>query len=214
MIHSFRIYLYVLVILGMMSTGCRTKHSDESVHRVEINQVDSSGNKQGPWEIYEEGVLIARGTYVDGKPDGLWTYWYPHGQMKEEGHYHLGIKCGMWVEWYPDGELMWKGEWENGKRNMGYPGSKAEITFLEELPQDNVLTPNHIYHFNVRIQNVPVDHLFVEANNSVITREAGTDSFILSTSFDSTITLAIGYIPDLEFKDFKNLVREITFEIK
>lgn len=141
--HSFSIYLYVLVTMGMMFTGCRAKHSDESALQVEINQVDSSGKKQGPWEIYEDGILIARGTYINGEPDGLWTYWYSNGQLKEEGHYHQGIKSGMWDEWYPDGDLMWKGEWENGKRNIGYPGSKAAITFLEKVPQDNVLTHNH-----------------------------------------------------------------------
>ncbi len=212
--HSFYIIFYMLLMMEIMSLGCSREHPDGTISKGEINQVDSSGRKQGQWKIYEEGVLIAKGTYVNGKPDGLWTYWYTNGQMKEEGRYHQGIRSGMWVEWYPDGALMWKGEWENGKRNIGYPGSKAEINFIDNVPQDNVLTHNHTYHFNVRIQNVPVEHLFVEANNATISREAESDYYVLTTSSDSILTLAIGYIPDLEFKDFKNLVREINFEIK
>jgi hypothetical protein len=100
MMYPFRVYLYVLFMLGMIFTGCKSKHSDELVIQDEINQVDSSGKRQGPWKIYENDVLIARGAYNNGNPDGLWTYWYPNGQLKEEGHYHQGEKCGLWDEWY------------------------------------------------------------------------------------------------------------------
>ena len=54
--------------------------------------------------IYADTVLIAKGSYIDGNPDGLWTYWYENGQKKEEGNYQHGVKNGMWVEWHPDPE--------------------------------------------------------------------------------------------------------------
>ena len=41
-----------------------------------------------------------------------------------------------------------------------------------------------------------------------------TDRYLLHTPDDSVMTLAIGYIPDLEFRDFRNLVREIDYRIR
>jgi len=165
--YSFRLILHALFILGMISTGCKSKHPDGSEFVGEINQIDGSGNKHGPWMIYADTVLVAKGSYVDGKPDGLWTYWYGNGQMKEEGHFDQGVKNGMWVEWYSDSNLMWKGEWKNGTRHIAYLDAKAE-----------------------------------------------SDLFILYTSSDTILSMSIGYVPDLEFKDYRNFVREIDFRIR
>ncbi len=211
---SIRIILYLLFVSGIISTGCKTMHSDESVFNGEINQFDRSGNKQGPWKIYEDSVLIAQGIYIKGTPDGLWTYWYPNGQLKEEGRYDHGIKTGMWVEWYEDGECMWKGEWENSKRQVAYPDAKAEIRFIGKTPGDNILTHDSTYYLNIRIQNIPVKLLFVETNSGSISRQEESDIFILNTSSDTSLTLSVGYIPDLDFKDFRNLVREFEFKIR
>jgi len=214
MTHSFSIIFRVVLILGFISVGCKTGHPDSTEFKEKINQVDSSGKKQGPWKIYTDTVLIAKGSYVDGKPDGLWTYWYENGQMKEEGNYDQGVKNGMWVEWYSDGALMWKGEWDNGTRHFVEVGAKAEITFIGQDLTDNILTHESTYRIRIRIQNIPVSNIFVEVNTGSITREAESDLFILNTSSDTILTMAIGYIPDLEFKDFRNLVSEIDFKIR
>ncbi len=209
-----RYILPVLLTLGIISAGCTTKQSDQSNDKGEINLVDRSGRKQGPWEIYEDSVLIARGEFTNGKPDGLWTYWYPDGMMKEEGHYKQGEKNGMWVQWYPDGDLMWKGEWKNGTRHIGYPDARAEIKFIGQVPEEGVLVHDSTYRVRIRIINIPSENLFVETSTGTITREEGSELFILKTTHDTSLTLAIGYIPSLEFMDFRNLVTEIDFTIK
>jgi hypothetical protein len=212
--YSFRLILHTLFILGMISTGCKSKHPDGSEFIGEINQIDGSGKKQGPWKIYTDSILISEGSYVDGEPDGLWTYLYENGQMKEEGNFGQGVKNGMWVEWYSDGGLMWKGEWKDGERHVAYADAKAEVTFISQDLQDSVLTHENTYRLRIRITNIPVSNLFVEVNNGSITREAEFDHFILNTSSDKILTMTIGYMPDLEFKDFRNLVREIDFRIR
>jgi hypothetical protein len=201
-------------MMEIISLGCRSEHPDGTKSKGEINQIDRSGRKLGPWKIYADSILIAKGSYLEGEPDGLWTYWYQNGQMKEEGHYHKGVKNGMRVEWYQNGTLMWKGEWENGKRYIGYPYEKAEIKFIGEDPPDNVLNNKSIYHLMIKILNIPVSNLFVEVNNGSITREEESDLFILHTPFDMLLTMVIGYIPDLTFKDLRNLVREVDFKIR
>ncbi len=209
-----RIILIVLLIAGYALTGCRNNPSEKNLTKDQINYTDNSGRKQGPWEIREDSILIANGIYKNGKQDGLWTYRYPDGMLKEEGHYRQGVKIGMWVEWYPDGELMWKGEYSNGKRHIGNPGVQAEIKFIGEVPQEHVLEQGHTYTLRIRIQNVPSEHLFVETNKGSIKREEGTGLYILETPEDTALTLAIGFIPELEFEHFRNLVTEIEFKIK
>ena len=92
---NLRIYTFLLVSLLVLSSGCTSGGSEGKGDPVELNQVNGSGKREGPWEILSGDVLVARGSYVNGKPDGLWTRWYPSGQMKEEGHYIKGIKNGM-----------------------------------------------------------------------------------------------------------------------
>jgi hypothetical protein len=198
----------------MICFGCSSNHQNVTGSSEDVNHVDESGKKQGPWKIYSDSVLIARGSYINGKPDGLWTYWYKNGHMKEEGRYKNGIKKGMWIEWYRDGDIMWKGEWQNCTRRIDNLGAEAEISFIGEDHTDRILAADTIYRLKIRINNIPVGNLFVEVDEGKITREEDSDLYILKTPSDSMFTLAVGFIPDLEFKDFRNLVSEIDFRIK
>lgn len=204
----------VLFIAGLALTGCRKGPDQNPADQDRINYTDRSGRKQGRWEVREDSILIASGTYKNGKPDGLWIYRYPNGNLKEEGRYRQGVKTGMWVEWYPEGELMWKGEYVNGKRHIGDPGAKAEINFIGDVPEGGILQRNHTYRLSIRIQNVPASNIFVESAEGSITRDKKTGLFILNTPEDTILTLAIGFIPELEFKDFRNLVTEVNYKIR
>ena len=198
----------------MILFGCTFSHKNVKEFSGEVNQLDRSGIKQGPWESYVDTVLISRGTFVDGKADGLWTFWYRNGEMKEEGRFDTGVKAGMWVEWYPDGTVMWKGEWENGSRHIEGEGAQVQIIFPGQDHTDHVLCRDSLYRLKIRIQNIPAENLFVEVDKSQVSREGDSDLFILETSSDTMITMAIGYMPDLDFPDFRNLVSEFNFKLK
>jgi len=214
--HFRRRIVQLLFIIGMIIFACTSNNQSSNEAQEELNQVDLSGLKQGPWEVYSDTVLLARGSYLDGEPDGLWTRWYKNGQMKEEGHYKKGIKEGMWVEWYQDGEIMWKGEWENGTRHIVDTGAKAEISILgQNQLDDHVLARDSLYRLKIRIQSIPASNLFVEVSSGEITRDENPGFYLLHTSTaDTVIILAIGYVPDLNFMDFRNLVSEIEFKMK
>jgi antitoxin component YwqK of YwqJK toxin-antitoxin module len=198
----------------VLSFGCTSGKSGGNASTQEVNQVNDSGKRDGPWEIFSDDVLVARGSYVNGKPDGLWTRWYPSGQMKEEGHYKKGVKDGMWVEWYEDGVVMWKGEWKDGIRQIEYQGAKAEVTTPGMEHLNGVLEADSVYRLRIRIPNIPASNLFVEVSSGEISRETDSDIYILNTPSDSMITLAVGYIPDLMFRDFRNLVSEIEYQLR
>ena len=214
MIHTWRIIYTLFFLSGMLFFGCTSYDQNHKEITTKVNQVDNAGIKQGPWESYVDTVLISRGIYVDGKPDGLWTYWYSNGKMKEEGHYGRGVKEGIWVEWYPDGTIMWKGEWENGSRHIQGEGAQVQILFSGQDHPDHVLARDSLYRISIRIQNIPTENLFVEVNKGWIKRVDNTDLYILETTSDTLVTMAIGYMPDLEFPDFRNLVSEINFKLR
>jgi antitoxin component YwqK of YwqJK toxin-antitoxin module len=197
-----------------IGTGCTSGSQSSQKDTDLINQFNKAGDRQGPWEIYSDSVLIARGSYANGKQEGLWTYFYKNGQMKEEGHYKQGIKDGMWVEWYSDGEIMWKGEWKEGTRTIEQKEATPSVIFAGEQPTHHVLVSDSVYDLQIRIPNIPLNHLFVEVNSGTISRVGLSDHFLLHTASDSMLTLAIGYIPDLQFQDFRNLVSEIQFKIR
>jgi hypothetical protein len=213
-----RLYIHLIVITlllaGFTNNGCRPDRSGSVESEVVLNQLNRSGMKQGPWEIYSDSILVAKGHYTNGTQEGLWTYYYKNGHMKEEGHYRNGIKEGMWVEWYPDGDIMWKGEWVNGTRNIGKIEADPRITFLGSGGASELLTMDSVYDIQIRIPNIPTSHLFVEVDHGTIASVNHTDHFILHTSEDSSLTLAVGYIPDLQFPDFRNLVQEYQFNLK
>lgn len=212
--YSHRKIIQLLVIIGMVSFGCNSDNNDHKKSSKQINLTDRSGRKQGPWEFYENNTLVAKGKYVDGEPDGLWTYWYKNGHMKEEGRYKNGVKNGMWVEWYQDGDILWKGEWNNGVRHIENKGARANVTILGHNDINDVLSMDSSYQLKIRIPNIPPSNLFVEVSRGEITRKGNSDIFILKPLSDSTITMAIGYMPDLNFRDFRNLVSEINLKLK
>ena len=63
----------------------------------------------GPFEFYfEDGQLKEKGTFKNGKKDGLGVSWYLNGQKDKEINYKDDKVDGLWVEWYRDGQKMYQ----------------------------------------------------------------------------------------------------------
>ena len=69
---------------------------------------------------FMSGLKKSEGTYLNGKKDGNWTYWYgvfgPH-IIESKGYYKLGNRDGLWEYWYPNGEKREVGNLTNQERN-------------------------------------------------------------------------------------------------
>ncbi|MGW8315165.1 MAG: toxin-antitoxin system YwqK family antitoxin [Bacteroidales bacterium] len=211
---SFYLIIITLSLLGLITTSCRSGQENGLQTEESMNQYDSAGKKHGSWKLYSDSALVAKGSYQHGKKEGLWTYYYPDGQMKAEGHFQKDIKNGMWIEWYPDGEIMWKGEWDHGIRTIEQKEANPRILVNGKIFNGEVLSRDSTYHVQIRIPNIPVSHLFVEVDKGEISQVEDSDHFLLQTTSDSMLTMAVGYIPDLEFRDFRNLAYEYHFRIK
>ena len=69
---------------------------------------------------FMSGLKKSEGTYLNGKKDGDWTYWYgvfgPH-IIESKGYYKLGNRDGLWEYWYPNGAKREVGNLTNQERN-------------------------------------------------------------------------------------------------
>lgn len=200
-----------------LTIGCRDQEATKSRNQTELNETDKlnytdrNGLKQGPWEIFSNDKLVAKGNYKDNKEEGIWVYWYENGNKKAEGNFEKGEKIGLWVEWYDDDVLMWKGTWENGKRVVHYEGDKPIIRFLDKEISDNELAADTEYLVQIRIPGIPVQHQFIEAVNGEILKTESPDKYILKTGKNVELTLIIGYYPDKNLPDYRNLIEKQNY---
>ena len=199
--------LIIIFILTGCKSGKPNSGDGNGSDKTELVQED------GTYKEYKDSALVARGKYENGKPEGLWTYWYTNGQMKAEGHYTNGLKNGMWIEWYDDGAIMWKGEWNMGSRTIQIPRLDPELKFLGDTNEESVLKRDSVYNFQIRIPNIPAELLFIEGENGIIRSDKKPDRFICIPSAGTSMKIIVGYYPDTAFRDFRNLVREYEFRV-
>lgn len=60
---------------------------------------------------YDNGVLRSRGPVHawSGLRHGEWIFQHANGEPKERGAYAHGYRVGVWTQWYPDGQLRARG---------------------------------------------------------------------------------------------------------
>ena len=153
MMKSQPLILCISLILLLSFTGCNTGNNVNQIHARNESGSAPGPVEEVPYEEYIDSIQVVRGTYVNGKKEGLWTTWYQNGNMKAEGHYRDDLKDGMWVEWYSDGTLMWKGEWNMGTRKIQDPTREAKILFLGKKGKVRLM-PDSIYHLQIRVPNI------------------------------------------------------------
>ena len=65
------------------------------------------GLNHGPFTMwYPGGEVKMKGTYLNGKKDGLSTMWYEDGTKWREQSHRDGRPTGTWKTWNPEGVLI------------------------------------------------------------------------------------------------------------
>lgn len=81
----------------------------------------------GEWTYYyrRSGLLLGKGTYsTAGKTDGVWTYYFENGNMKERTNYKNGLKEGASEFWWSNGEKRSAYNYKMDKLDGEYEGYK------------------------------------------------------------------------------------------
>ena len=89
---------------------------------VERNGIKYEINSQIPFtgvgvRYWDNGQLVAKQTYKDGKKHGLYEYYLTNGQLFTKGNYKDGKKHGLYETYYRNGQLESKSTYKDGKQN-------------------------------------------------------------------------------------------------
>ena len=57
-------------------------------------------------KYFEGGAKECQGPYVNGRREGIWTYWHTNGVEREEGNYQGQERVGKWIYYNKDGEII------------------------------------------------------------------------------------------------------------
>jgi hypothetical protein len=72
-----------------------------------------SGSVEGADEL----SLSVKGTYRNGKRDGLWEAYWDNGQLRYIRTYKNGVSVGDRESYYKNGKLWMKGTYKDGKKD-------------------------------------------------------------------------------------------------
>jgi uncharacterized protein len=62
------------------------------------------GLKDGIWKAYYENESLQfKGNFVQGNPDGMQTFYFENGKIKEEQYFQMGIREKIWKKFNEDG---------------------------------------------------------------------------------------------------------------
>jgi antitoxin component YwqK of YwqJK toxin-antitoxin module len=102
---NFTLITIILLFISVISTA------------QDLNQVDASGKKQGPWKKYypSNDQLFYEGQFKDDKPYGVFKHYYEEGELKSITKYDGDIVRS--TVYYPEGQLMASGKFLDQKKD-------------------------------------------------------------------------------------------------
>ena len=93
----------------------------------EVGNKDANGKQQGLYTIYSKGnnMVLGKGQFHNGHPDGLWTLWNNAGLKVAELNYKYGLMDGEYRIYFTDqrpedpNKLATRGYLVNGRLGAG-----------------------------------------------------------------------------------------------
>ncbi|MEO6883747.1 MAG: hypothetical protein ABI199_06960 [Bacteroidia bacterium] len=66
---------------------------------------------------YDNGVILKKGDYLNGKKEGQWDSWYKSGKPWSENFYTDDLADGKTTVWYENGKTEYTGFFTKGKQS-------------------------------------------------------------------------------------------------
>jgi len=127
---NLRFVLSLILIVAL-----NTLHGQDQ----QYNQTDDLGQRQGPWRGYFSGGTIRyEGQFSDGKPVGLFRYFYPEGELRTELIHEKGEKPVKATLYHRNGNILGEGFFvDQSKEGLWRYFSENGILIAENYYQDN-----------------------------------------------------------------------------
>lgn len=113
-----------LAMLVILLAACNSTHykvieqtyPDGSPKVVKYYKSESMEVLLKETQLYNDSSNYIEGTYKDGMRDGIWTAWYPNGNVWSTGNYKEGKEHGKKIVYYENGQKYYEGVKENDQR--------------------------------------------------------------------------------------------------
>ncbi len=93
-----------LLAKGAYTAGKREGPWIESYAHFILEGDYPNGNRNGEWTVrHTNGAILAKGSFLDDKPQGIWTFLYGDGSTSQ-GPYLGGKRVGVWTVKTQDGQ--------------------------------------------------------------------------------------------------------------
>ena len=122
--------IFLIITLTIMGCGISSRsviidgvEYMELVKKYENGNIEFVGHMRnqalnGPVTYYfENGVIRAKGEFLNGQRQLVWVWNYENGQKKNEYFYINDLAEGEWRKYYEYGTIKIIGIYENGKKN-------------------------------------------------------------------------------------------------
>ena len=87
--------------------------------------------------FYNSDKLYIKGNYINGKRNGIYTWYFENGNIQSQGEYTDGYKTGDWKDYYSDGSL---------KKTINYKDGLAKLNeFYDSKGTQLVVNGNGMY---------------------------------------------------------------------
>jgi antitoxin component YwqK of YwqJK toxin-antitoxin module len=157
-------FLYAIIFLFCLSSV--QGQSFKIVDGDTINKIDANRKRQGNWIVsarasvnfgYENGELLEKGQYINGRKEGVWKKYFPGGKVKSEIFYKGSRPKGAYTLYYENGNIEESGNWARTK-NIGefkryHPNGKVAQAF--SFTESGQRTGKQTYFYsngNVRLE--------------------------------------------------------------
>jgi len=127
-----RFPLWVLILFVYVNTA--------SGQSSTYNQVDQKGLRQGAWRGYfASGSLRYEGNFIDNKPTGLFTFFFPEGQKRAELIHHIGEASVKATFYHRNGNMLGEGFFVNRQKDgLWRYFSETGLLMAESFYQNNL----------------------------------------------------------------------------
>ncbi len=150
---KFKLFLFLIFFIG--NSYAQTLITDTLARKYYKKYVvdDATGAKNGSYEMVYYGKTLTKGSYKNGKRNGVWEFTGYNDNLQQKGSYVDDLKDGEWRSYYLAGELscimpykmgkndgVFKGFYENGNLSFEKPYVNDVVhgTFTEYFPDGKV----------------------------------------------------------------------------
>jgi antitoxin component YwqK of YwqJK toxin-antitoxin module len=137
-------FLFLLPLLAY-------SQSYEIYNNDTVNVRDANNKKQGLWLVFDhyKEKIIEKGTYKDGRKDGVWTAYYPSGQVKHEITFKNGKAIGPAKFYYETGLVSEEGYWniDHWEGKYRYYHTNGQLAYDWNYNQEGKRTGEQKYYY-------------------------------------------------------------------